>query len=59
MGVPENRDVNSIKEMVTKVNNKQYVAKKIDVKTPEEEKENNNQAQAAAPEDEELIKEVL
>ena len=58
MGVPENRDVNSIKEMCSKAKTKEYAAKKIEVKTPEEEKENNNQQpaqQQVAPEDEELI----
>ena len=41
--------------MCANVKNKEYVAKKVDVKTPEEEKENNNnQPQAAAPEDEDM-----
>lgn len=55
LGIKENRDPASIKKIASAAKAKEYIPKKIVVKTPEEEKNqgNNNQPEPVAPEDEE------
>ena len=59
MGIPENRDVAKVTTIAATAEANPYVPKKIEVKLPEEEKNNQPEPQAAAPEDEELIANLL
>jgi hypothetical protein len=61
LGIPENRNVGEVTQMAVNAQVREYVPKKIEVKLPEEEKNNNQQPQpeAAAPEDEELIQNLI
>lgn len=58
--IPENRDIASVTGLASGAKADPYVPKKIEVKLPEEEKNNAQpEPQAAAPEDEELIENLL
>jgi len=58
MNLPENRDRAAVAELAKSAQVKQYVPKKITVRTPEEEK-NNAPVAEEAPEDEDVIKSLL
>ena len=58
MNLPENRDRASVAELAKSAQVKQYVPKKITVRTPEEEK-NNAPVAEEAPEDEDVIKNLM